>query len=308
MPVSRPMNAQEWALLVALSVIWGGSFFFIAVAVKALPPITIVFLRVAIGAAALLVVLKLMRQSVPLHRAAIITFIGMGLLNNLIPQGLIVWALGSIASGYASILNAMTPFFTVLIFHYATEDRVSPSRMVGVLIAFAGVATMIGLDLIANSQGNLLPQLAILAASFSYGLSNLWGRRLSTLKIAPLPAATGQLCASTAQTLPHALVFERPHAIPMPDSTVWAAILGLALICTALAYLIFFRIMATAGGSNLSLVTFLIPVSAIILGIAFLGEQLHLRHVAGMAMIGIGLVCIDGRLLLRSGLISTTRS
>lgn len=299
MTAARPMTALEWALLILLSIIWGGSFFFVAVAVTALPPFTIVFLRCIIGAAGLMIVLLLLRQSVPLTRATVPAFIGMGLLNNVIPQSLIVWAQGSLASGHASILNATNPFFTILILHLSTaNERATPAKVLGVAIGFAGVAAMIGLDVVAAS-GSLLPQLAMLAAACSYGFAGLWGRRFAAMGLPPVATATGQLCASSVILAALALAVEHPLSLPMPPLTVWAAVMALALISTALAYVVFFRIMATAGATNLSLVTFLIPVSAILLGILFLGETLHLRHIVGMVLIGAGLACIDGRLLAR---------
>ena len=304
MSASRPMNALEWALLLALSIIWGGSFFFISIAVKALPPFTIVLLRVLIGALCLAGVLVLMRQKIPVNWQVAMTFLVMGVLNNVVPQTLIVWAQGYLPGGYASILNATTPFFTVLILHaFTTNDRATPAKFAGVIIGLVGVAVMMGLDLAASAGAHLWPQLGLLLASFCYGLSNLWGRRVAALGIPPIAAATGQLTASTVLMLPLAFLVESPLTLPMPSLAVWSAVLGLAVISTALAYVLFFRILATAGGSNLSLVTFLIPISAILLGTMFLGEQLHLRHLFGMALIGLGLACIDGRPLQRLGLI-----
>lgn len=301
--LQRPMNGREWLLLLTLAAIWGGSFFFIAIAISAFKPLTAVFFRCAIGAVGIIAFLMVTRQRIPTHREALIAFAGMAILNNVIPQSLIVWAQQSLPSGYASILNATTPFFTVLLMHaFTTNERATPAKFLGVAIGLGGVATMIGLDIIARSSNQILPQVAILAAAFSYGLSSLWGRRMLALGIAPYVAATGQLIASSIITLPLALIFEAPLSGPSATPGQWLAIIALGLICTALAYMIFFRILSTAGGTNLSLVTFLIPVSAILLGIVFLGEQLHLRHIIGFALIGVGLACIDGRLLIKAGL------
>lgn len=300
MPHSRPMNASEWGLIVLLAAIWGGSFFFIAIAVTALPPFTIVLLRVAIGAVGLIGLMVALGQRIPLTQKALIALFGMGLLNNVIPQTLIVWAQSALPSGQASILNATTPFFTVLVLHLMTTDqKATPRKWVGVAVGFLGVAMMIGLDVLAASRGGILPQLAMLGSSLFYGLSGLWSRRVSQLGIPPVATATGQLCASTLILAPVALVLDAPFSLPNPSFTVWAAVIALALVSTALAYVIYFRILSTAGATNLSLVTFLVPVSAIILGIALLGETLHLRHIAGMALIGVGLAVIDGRLLDR---------
>lgn len=308
MSASRPMNAHEWALLLALSVIWGGSFFFISIAVRELPPFTIVLSRVLIGALCLGVLLALLRERPALTGAAAATLLIMGLINNVIPQTLIVFGQKYLPGGYASILNATTPFFTTLILHvFTTNDRATPAKFVGVIIGLVGVAVMMGLDLAANAGQNLVPQLALIGASFSYGLSNLWGRRIAALGISPILATAGQLTGATLIMLPLALIIEQPLALPMPSTATWAALLGLAVICTALAYIIFFRILSTAGASNLSLVTFLIPVSAIFLGTIFLGEQLRPRHIGGMLLIGLGLACIDGRPLQRLGLLKTRR-
>jgi drug/metabolite transporter (DMT)-like permease len=297
------MNAREWAFLLFLSLIWGGSFFFVGVAVKALPPMTIVFLRCFIAAAVLLVAVLTLRKRIPLSGTALLTFGVMGLINNVIPQSLIVWSQGYLPSGYAAILNATTPFFAVMILHAFTDnDRTTPAKTIGVIIGFAGVAVMIGLSVLEHS-GSLWPQIALLVSSFFYGLSGLWGRRFAALGVPPFVAATGQLLASSLMLLPLALLFEQPLKLPMPDVGVWMALLGLGVISTALAYVVYFRILATAGASNLSLVTLLIPVSAILFGVLFLHETIQIRHLIGMAMIGLGLACIDGRPLRRLGLI-----
>lgn len=304
MTTARPMNTLEWALLLLLSLVWGGSFIFVGMSVAALPPLTIVFLRCLIAAGALLTAVAVQRQAIPLHSAALLTYGVMGLINNVIPQSLIVWAQSSVPAGYASIINATTPFFTVVILHAFTEnDRATPAKFVGVIIGFCGVAAMIGLDVLAGTTG-IAPQLALLAASFFYGLSGLWGRRFARLQLPAYAAAAAQLTASTLILLPLALALESPLSLPPPPEKVWWAILALGLLSTALAYVLYFRLLATAGASNLSLVTFLIPVSAIVLGIVFLGENLLPRHVAGMTMIALGLACIDGRPLRRLGLIS----
>ncbi|MCA0425375.1 MAG: EamA family transporter [Proteobacteria bacterium] len=293
---TRPMNTTEWALIAFLAAIWGGSFFFIAIAVKELPPFTIVFLRVFIGALGLLALLALTGQRIPMTREALIALFAMGLFNNVIPQTLIVFAQQTLPSGQASILNATTPFFTVLLLHFLTRDeRATPLKWAGVAVGFTGVALMIGLDVLKTSGALLLPQLAMLTSSCSYGISGLTGRRVARLGAHPTAAAAGQLCASSIMMAPMMLVFDKPFSLPMPSHTVWLAILGLALISTALAYIVYFRILATAGPTNLSLVTFLVPVSALLLGILFLGETLHLRHLVGMVVIGLGLALIDGR-------------
>lgn len=292
-------------MLLALSVLWGGSFVFVGIAVRDLPPLTIVVLRVGLAAIVLLLALRLMGIPVPHDRRALTAFLVVGLLNNALPFTLLVWGQTHIAAGLASILNATTPIWTVLLAHILTDDeRMSRGRMAGVVIGFAGVVVMVGPAALADFGTDVLAQLACLAAALSYGLAGIYGRRIRRLGIAPESAAAGQVVASTLMLLPVMLVVDRPWTMPMPGGATVTAILGLALLSTALAYILYFRILAKAGATNLALVTFLVPVSAIALSALILGERLGWGELAGMALIGCGLVAIDGRLtagLPRSG-------
>jgi len=284
-------------MLVALSLLWGGSFFFIGIAVKELPPVTIVTLRVSLAATALLIVCRIMGLHLPRQWAVWRAFFGMGLLNNIIPFCLIVWGQTHIASGLASILNATTPLFTVIVAHFLTADeKMTGNKLAGVLIGFAGVATMIGPAAFGGAISGLWGQIAILGAAISYSFAGIFGRRFKAMGVPPLMTATGQISSSTLMLIPAALLIDKPWTLAMPSLGTWGALIGIALLSTALAYLIFFRILATAGATNLALVTFLIPVSAILLGSLILGEQLEIKHFAGMAMIAAGLAAIDGRL------------
>ncbi|WP_372085253.1 DMT family transporter [Tistrella mobilis] len=305
MAAGRSMTLREWGLLVLLSIPWGGSFFFIGVAVKELPPFTIVAARVLLAALALHVVLRLRGLSMPRSPQVWAAFFGMGLLNSLIPFSLIVWGQTQIASGLAAILNATTPLFGVLVAHLATSDeKASPNRIAGVLAGFAGVAAMIGPAALNGLGGNVAGQLAILGAAFSYALAGVFGRRFARLGVAPMATATGQMTTAAMMLVPLALIVDQPWTLPAPGWGTVAAILAIAFISTAFAYVLFFRLLATAGATNLMLVTFLVPVSAILLGTAFLGERLEPKHLVGMAMIAVGLALIDGRLpgLLRGAL------
>jgi drug/metabolite transporter (DMT)-like permease len=299
MTASR-MSLLNWLLLLALSVLWGGSFFFVGMAVMALPPLTLVLLRVAIAAAALHLVLRVTRTAKHWDGKAWLAFFGMGLLNNAIPFSLIVWGQTQIASGLASILNATTPLFTVLVAHVLTADeRLTKGRIAGVLLGLAGVVVLIGPQALAGLGADVMAQLAILGAALSYAFASIFGRRFKRMGVPPLATAAGQVTASSLLLLPVALVAERPWTLAMPGPPVWAAVVGLALLSTALAYVLFFRILASAGAVNLMLVTFLIPVSAVVLGSAFLGEALAPADFLGMALIGLGLMAIDGRLAAR---------
>lgn len=296
--VQKTMTASDWALLAVLSIVWGGSFLFVGVAVRELPPLTIVALRVVTAASALLLILKLMGVDLPRTRQVWAAFLGMSILNNVVPFTLIVWGQSHIASGLASILNATTPLFTVIVAHYLTVDeRLTGQRLAGVIVGFVGVAVMIGTAAFASLDASILAQLAILGAALSYGFSGVFGRRFKTMGIPPLATAAGQVTVSSAILLPTALIFDRPWTLAMPSTGAILSLAALGLVSTAFAYLIFFRLLARAGATNVGLVTFLIPVSAILLGVLVLGETLAMRHVAGMALIGAGLILIDGRVL-----------
>lgn len=297
MATQRVMGLVEWSMLVTLSILWGGSFFFTGVAVKELPPFTIVTLRVGVAALVLLLLIQLIGLSMPKDKRIWAAFFGMGLLNNLIPFCLIVWGQTQISSGLASILNATTPLFAAIVAHFLTTDeKMTRNKLIGVSMGFVGVAIMIGPAALSGLNENVLAQLAVLGAAVSYSFAGIFGRRFKSLGVAPLITATGQVSASTVMLIPVALLIDHPWTLAMPGPATWTAVTGLALLSTALAYIIFFRILAVAGATNLMLVTFLIPVSAMLLGSLVLGEQSAPKHFMGMAMIAIGLAAIDGRL------------
>ena len=297
-PIHRSMTGTEWAMLLALSILWGGSFFFVGIVVHEVPPLTLVLLRVGIAAVILNLVVRILKVSLPREPRVWLAFFGMGLLNNLVPFSLFVWGQSHIASGLASILNATTPLFGVIVAHGFTRDeRATGAKLAGVLVGFAGAVLMIGPAALNHLGIDILAQLACLAGALTYAFAGVFGRRFKAMGIAPLATATGQLTAAAAMLAPVALFVERPWSLPTPGLSVWAAVLGLATFSTALGYILYFRILAGAGATNLLLVTFLIPVSAILLGWLFLGEMLAARHLGGMVLIGLGLVAIDGRLL-----------
>ena len=295
-PTVKLMSPYEWLLLIILSILWGGSFFFVGVAVKALPPFTIVALRVFFAALALLTVVHFSGLRMPSSTSVWFAFIKMGVLNNVIPFALIVWGQTHIASGLASILNATTPLFTVVAAHFLTKDeKMSTLKILGVGIGLAGVVIMIGQEAFGGIGDSFLGQLAVLGAAISYSFAGIYGRRFRDLGVKPVVTATGQVTASSLVLIPIALFFDRPFALPMPGVEIWMAIVSLALFSTALAYILYFRILSTAGATNVLLVTLLVPVSAILLGTIILGEQLEIKHMTGMVMISIGMLAIDGR-------------
>ena len=285
-------------LLVLLSVVWGGSFFFNGIALREFPTLSIVTARVGLAALALLFLMKMLGQGIQLNRQILKAFFGMSFLNNVVPFSLIVWGQQHIASGVASILNATTPLFTMLVAHwFTTDEKINPRRLLGVLTGMGGVGLMMGLDSMESSGFHLLGQSAILLAAFSYGLAGVYGKRFAQLGISPLATATGQLCASSMILIPLTLWIDQPWTMTIPSIEGMGSLLGIALLSTALAYVIYFRLLKTAGATNLLLVTLLIPVSAIILGVFLLDESLEPQHLSGMAVISLGLLIMDGRLL-----------
>lgn len=296
------MNTRVWIWLLSLSVLWGGSFFFAKVALAELAPLTVVFCRVALAALALNLVLAVSDNSLFRAGTPWRSYAAMGLLNNLIPFGLIFWGQTQIDSGLASILNATTPLFTLIVAHFLTHDeRIDGLKLGALLIGIGGVAVLMGPEVVARSQGTM-GQLACLGAALSYAFAGVYGRRFRTMGVTPLDAAAGQVTASAMLILPIMLMVDQPWSLGVLPTAITlvvtgAALAGLALLSTALAYVLYFRILAVAGATNLLLVTFLIPVTAILLGALILGEHLQPRHFAGMALIGLALAAIDGRIL-----------
>lgn len=290
------MGAREWFLLICLSVLWGGSFLFAEIALVELPPLTIVLGRVGLAALALLTVVAAARQIGHLAIRHWPAFAMMGLLNNILPFGLIVWGQTRIDGGLASILNATTPLFTVLLAHWLTRDeKLSTARLAGVLSGLFGVGVLTGADLVSVTGDNHWAHLAVLGAALSYACAGLYGRRFAALP--PLATACGQVTASTILLLPLVAIIDRPWTLAAPSPATWGAVAGMALLCTALAYILYFRILAVAGATNLLLVTLLIPVTAAGLGMLWLDERLQPHQLAGSALIGMALLLVDGRIL-----------
>lgn len=298
--IKTRMNLREWSLLVLLSVLWGGSFFFVEVALVELPPLTLVALRVGFAGLALWGVVLAMGLRPPAAPGVWIALLGMGALNNVVPFSLIVWGQTHIASGLAAILNATTPLFTVLVAGLLLPDeRISPLKLVGVIVGFAGVVVMFGLSSLDGASAGLA-QAAVLGAAFSYACAGVFGRRFKRMGIRPTVTAAGQVTASTLILVPLAFLVDGPLAPATPGMATWAAVLGLALLSTAVAYVLYFKLLEAAGATNLLLVTLLIPVSAILLGSIVLGESLEVAHWVGMALIALGMSAMDGRLWRRA--------
>ncbi|AHG46158.1 ABC transporter permease [Rhizobium leguminosarum bv. trifolii CB782] len=296
------MNAWTWSLLVLLGLIWGGSFFFARIAVQHVPPLTLVFLRLLLAALALHLYIAGRFGIYSILKARWREFLILGLINNALPHALIFFGQTRIGAGLAAILNATTPIWTVLIANYFTSDeKLSSAKIAGCLVGLAGTIVLIGPGTSAGGEAPFWALLLPVLAAISYGFAATYGKRFKNVP-APVTAA-GQLTASSLIALPLSLLADRPWRLSLPGLDILLAILALALVSTAFAYILYFRIMAAAGATNASLVTLLVPPSAILLGVLFLGERLALGELAGMALIGFGLVILDGRayrLLIRT--------
>jgi drug/metabolite transporter (DMT)-like permease len=292
------MGGREWVLLLALAFLWSGSFLFFAVALADMAPLTVVLGRVGLAAPALLLILAATGQRLPSDWRQWRLFLVMGALNNAIPFSLIAWGQLHIDSGLAAIFNATTPLFTVTLAHFLTGDeRLTANRLVGLGCGLAGVVLLVGPQAFAGLGVAGWSELAVLAAGCSYAGASLFGRRFRGTP--PLVAAAGMLCGATVLQLPLVLAIDRPWQLPAPGLGALAAVLAVALLCTALAYVLYFHILATAGATNLMLVTLIAPVGALALGAIFRGERATGLTLAGLALILGGLAAIDGRLFRR---------
>lgn len=297
MDTAKTMDGQDWGLLILLSVLWGGAYFFAGVAIKELPPLTVVLARVFLAAVALLPLFWYFGYSLPKTFSDWLPFIGMGLLNNVFPFGLIFAGQTQITVGLSSIINAMTPLFTVIVMASFHEERLTVNRVIGVLLGVAGVVVLRGFE--GAGDGNQTLGIALcLGGALSYGFAALWGRKY-LVAIPPIKSATCQLICSTVIMIVIVSLLDQPWTLEVPSpSTVWSLV-ALAVFGTALAYIVFFKILVRAGPSNVMLVTLLIPITALILGNVFLGEAIQLKEILGALIIATGLLFIDGRIINR---------
>lgn len=292
------MGGADWARLLLLSVLWGGSFFFVEMILTELPPLALVASRVSLAALALWIVVLAGRWAIPRDPAVWKNLLVMGALNNVAPFLLLAWGQSFITGGLAAVLNSTTPLWAVLFAGLITRDeKATPAKLGGVCIGLLGVAVIMGPSVFGGDRSSpVLPALACIAAAMSYGYASAFGRRLSAV-LPPMVIAAGQLTCAAVFVLPVALLVDPPRSLTLPSPPVLAAVLALALLSSAFAYVLFFRILRSAGATNVSLVTQLVPVTAILLGAIVLGERLELRVFGGLALIAVGLSVVDGRVL-----------
>ena len=293
---SPSIDRASWVMLLCLSLLWSASFLFIKIGAGSIPILTLVLIRVGVAAAVLQVAIALLGTQRPKGAPILLRYALMGLFNNLLPGALIVYATVRIGAGAASILNATTPIFTLVIAHFATlDEKMTVPKLVGITLGFLGVAAMSAPGVAADVGSEQVAIVAMLAATFCYGLAALIGRSFNG--IPPLVSAAYQLTAATLILAPVVLVVEPPWTLTPPSAQALAAALALALLSTALAYVLFFAVITRSGATNVMLVTLLIPVSGVFLAWLFLEEVFDLAEAVGMALIGLGLVVIDGRML-----------
>lgn len=299
-PTSMRMTSVEWVLLFILGGLWGGTFFFNAIAIPELPPLVVILCRVALATVILWFFVFAGGIKVPRDRSSWVALLIMAALNSALPFFLIAWGQVHIPSGLASIMIGTTPLFAVVAAHFWTSDeRMTPGKVLGVLAGLVGVVVLIGPQFLGEIGKDLLGQLSVLGAAVCYAVSAIYGRTFSKREIPPMMVATGQMTMATLILLPITLFVDQPWDYADASLEAWGAVVGLAVLSTSVAYLIFFRILARAGAVNILLVNFIVPVSAILLGVFILGELLTLEQLIGMAFIALGLALIDGRLFAR---------
>ena len=299
--VSSPkLDGNGWLLIGILAILWGGAFFLIEVGLRSYPPITLVFMRLALAVPPMWIAMRIMGQRLPRSTRVWGLLAVVGALNCALPFTLFFWGQQYLDSGYASILNATTPLWGVLTAHFLTSDeKATSARTIGVLTGMAGIIVMVGPEAMKGLSNNLLAQIACVISTVFYSLAAIYGRRLSQTTLTPMAVATGQTVMAAVVMIPIVLLVDQPWTMSTPRLDATLAGLTLALLSTALAYTLYFRLIDRAGASNAQLVAFLMPILAVILGIAFLGEHLNQGQIIGAVLIAFGLVIIDARLLAR---------
>lgn len=286
-------------LLMALAVIWGGSFFFAEIILQEVPPLTMTLHRVAWALPVLVALVWVKKLPVPSSPRAWGAFLIMGMLNNALPFSLIFYGQSQVDGGLAAILNSMTAIFGVLIAGLLFPDEdLSGRKILGAVIGVAGVACIMAPSLAMLRISEYLAQMAILAATLCYALAGAWGRFALT-SYPPVVNALGMLMGAVVIMLPMVLSVDGVPSLAL-SFPVWAALGGLAVGSTSLAYILYFALLARAGAGNALLVTLLIPPVAIALGVMFLGETLAITSWLGFAIIALGLLVIDGRVFHRN--------
>lgn len=294
-PALRPMTIRDWALLGMLGLLWSGSYLFAALSVHDIPPFTLVFVRVSLGAAMLWLPARASRLPFPTTARTWAALALAGLLNCALPFVLLFWGQRHIPSSLAAILISTGPLLTIICAHFMTRDeRLNGRKVLGVSLGLLGAVVLIGIDALRDFGVRSLAQFAVLGAALCYALAAVVSRRFASQP--PIVTAVGQLATSALMVLPMAIIVDRPWQLPPPRAMAVGGTVGLTVFSTALAYIIYFKLLRSAGASNVMLVSFLTPIGASLFGVLLLGERLMAHNLAGMALILVGLAIIDGRL------------
>jgi drug/metabolite transporter (DMT)-like permease len=265
------LNNFLWILL--LAAIWGPSFLFIKVAVHEVPPLTLVLGRVGLAAIVLYVVLRMRGGQMPTERNFWLRIAFMGLFANAVPFVLFSWGEQYVDSALASILNGTTPLFTVVLAHYFTDDdKMTSTKLGGTILGFLGLIMLVAPSLLEGFQLESFGLVALVFAAVCYGVTIVFSRKYLS-NYPPLVAPTGQLAMATLFLLPLSLVFEQPGNLSMPSLPALASWVALSLLGTAVGFIVYYHILARFSASDLSMVTYLIPIFGIILGVLVLGER-----------------------------------
>jgi drug/metabolite transporter (DMT)-like permease len=295
----RTMKPAELGMLIGLSAIWGASFFLIEIALRDFHPFTVVFFRVTTAAFVLVCAMYLFGQRLPATFGGWWPFLVLGALNNAIPFSLIVWGQTRIDSGSAAIFNATTPIFAGILAHFFTKDeKLIGRKLIGMLVGFLGVYLMLRPELKDGLSWRGFGQVAVLGAALMYAVGGIFSKRFTGVK--PLTIAAGMLVSASVLMLPLALAVDWPWPA-RPSAGSVGAVAVLAVVGTAAAYVLFFRILTAVGAVNVLLVTFLVPIGAIMLGVVILKEAIRWEELAGMGLIFLGLIGIDGRVFAYLG-------
>jgi drug/metabolite transporter (DMT)-like permease len=290
----KSLSGRAWAEMLVLALIWGGSFLSIRIALDEISPLMSVAHRVTLAMLVLWVVVAMMRIPLPRNPRIWFAFLVMGLLNNVIPFILMAWGQLYIESGLTSILNAFTAVVGVVMAAlFFSDERLTPRKIIGVVLGFFGVAVAIGLENFKNFDLRSLAQLAVIGGTVAYAAAGVWARK-NLVGMPPQLAAAGMLTGATVIMLPLVYFVEGLPTFDLKPRTL-VAIGYYAVIATAAAYLLYYRVLAMAGSGNLMLVTLLVAPIAITLGAVVLGEKLSANAFVGFVILAVGLIILDGR-------------
>ncbi len=284
---ARRFGPPETALLLLLASMWGLSFLFVEVALTAVPPIWIVATRVTVGATTLLIIVTALRVPLPREARMWRHLALLGVLNNAVPWTAVAFAQQALPSGLTALLMAMVPMSTLLVSVAVRLERLTPLRLVGLLVSLSGVALIVAGDV--DDVGRLLAVAVVLAATLLYALGTVYAKRNVSGALPPLALATGQVLSTSLIMLPIALFLE-----PLPDVTsLSAAVVGslsaLGALGTGIAFLVFYTLIERVGATNATMVTYLVPVVAVIAGVVVLDERLSWVALLGGAVVVLGI-------------------